>query len=230
MFQLPDARTSALVVGALRKTRISARWMARMALLPPGLVEDHGGDLGNRRLDLIGERRSRLEPVTANTTTRRGSCSRARASSIASARPSACVDGEPRSWAGSGSRLASKRQIVPSSAPERIVSTTKTALRPDQASISPAGSPCCARTSIPASAARPRSRLATSMPAPSSPRRSLPRPMTSTGRASGSVTVDGELEEVRRARDAGVVVSDRLFAAERQLLVAQVQVMRDHRS
>ena len=35
-----------------------------MALLPPGLVEHHGGDLGNRRLDLIGERRSRLEPVT----------------------------------------------------------------------------------------------------------------------------------------------------------------------
>ena len=40
---------------------------------------------------------------------------------------------------------------------------------------------------------------------------------------SGSITVDGQLQEMRRARDAGIIVADRLLADVAQRVVVQVE-------
>ena len=43
-----------------------------------------------------------------------------------------------------------------------------------------------------------------------------------------SLTLDRQVEEVGRARDAGVMVADRLLTAQPQLFVRQVDVLLDH--
>src|SRR5450631_2338607 len=154
---------------------------------------------------------------------RPGRRSSARASSIASATPSAWVE-EPASLAGSGTVDASKRWTVPGSAPETTVSTTIARLASIHASSSPAGSASQSSTTACVEACS-RKRRATISPAASSPLNSLPTPMTTApARENALGTLDVELEEVRRARDARVVVADRLLALPLQLVVGQVEV------
>ncbi len=84
-----------------------------------------------------------------------------------------------------------------------------------------------------------RTRRATSRPAASSWRSALPTPITTTAgcaailagvrAAARSATIDGQLQEVGGAGDAGIVVADRLLAAQRQLLVGQVEAVFDDR-
>src|ERR1019366_4342216 len=114
---------------------------------------------------------------------------------------------------------------------------------PSHASSRPSVSSSGSRTARSRAPSRARRRRATSRPAPSSWRRALPTPITTTdavplpracprprGGAAPSPTLDGQLEEVGRAGDAGIVVADRLLAAQRELLVGKVEIAFDHRA
>jgi len=119
-----------------------------------------------------------------------GSWPSARASSIASWRPRACVE-HRKKFAGNGDSWASRRCIVPGGAPEWTASIRMTvsavcppvggsAWRRDQASSKKPGSPVVCRIGT-CAGKRWRRRWATITPTASSPRSGLPIPMMSTG-------------------------------------------------
>ena len=78
-------------------------------------------------------------------------------------------------------------------------------------------------------------RRAAAAPPQGPPRRhgaaSCPTPITTTdARRPASVTIDCEPEEVGRARDARIVVADRLLAAQGELLVGEIEAAFDDRA
>ena len=194
-----------------------------------GVVQDGVGKGDDGRLDLDGESDAGVEAATfdgMDDDARRAAGQRARELDRVVERRSR---GSRRSRAvprGNGVSVTSTLRIVPAGAPERIVSTITTASAPSQRTRRSIGSPCSSRTSTPSGSVPRASRRATATPAPSSERSSLPTPITST-RGQRSVTLDGQLEEVRRAGDARIVVADRLLAAQRQLVVGQIDVALD---
>src|SRR2546423_9120135 len=102
------------------------------------------------------------------------------------------------------------------------------ALAPSQCASIATVSPSTARTATQAGSSLARNRSATTSPAASWRAWRLPMPITTTPPAA-SAAVDLQLEEVRRAGDARIVVADRLLAAQPQLVVGQVDVRFDDR-
>src|SRR5512140_2321078 len=139
------------------------------------------------------------------------------------ATPNACDD-RRSNRAGTGPATTSSRWIVPGRPPETAASTRITSSPSFQRSRSAAPSPATSTTRTSAGR-RGRALRATIRPAASSPARGFPVPMRTRVKASGPL--DREAQEVRRARDARVVVSDGLLAAQRQLVVREREILLD---
>src|SRR5579872_849576 len=139
--------------------------------------------------------------------------------------------------------MASNRQTVPGSAPERTASTMTTASQPFHDSISAAPSPLCSRTAKEVCPCL-RNWRATNRPAASSPRHSFPIPITRVGLLCRSASIKYasvtnnpccnvslaiyfQLQKVGGARDARVVVAHGLFTAGTKLLLRKVEILSD---
>ena len=154
-----DARHARRAVGVarpLRSSRITSLINARSCTAPPSAtlqLVDHGSCRRlDRGLDRRGEPlagRELARPRSRRRRSRPGSLPSARASSIASPTPKACVDDERKSARGIASSLASKRCSVPASAPDATASTTTAVSAPSHASISRLGSCSQGTTSTP---------------------------------------------------------------------------------
>ena len=178
-----------------------------------------------------------------------GSVPRARASPIASATPKPCEETEPDGTAASVTEQ-SMRWTVPGGAPDCAASITQTRRNPCNSARTAVASPSCS-TIRTVAGTRPRSRRATMRPTASSPRSQLPMPSTAVAKdvenpppplAGGgwgegaipaapsppppnftSPTHHFQLQKMRRAGNAGIVVPHRLLAAHAQRLLRHIQ-------
>src|SRR5690606_19000246 len=173
---------------------------------------------------------AKVSASTPTITTRRGSDPSTSPNASASATLQPCVDGVVVPRKACAER---KQRTVPGAPSGAVASTTTSRSYPWKASSSARPSPRSDLTSTPGRSApshRARSARTTCAPMASSPRSSLPIPTT---RVAGGIMRPSPLlhlqpQEVRGARDARVVVADRLFAQVLEPVVGNVEMGLDH--